>query len=93
MGQQIIKQPDGKYALFSSVVDGFVALNCTREDILDIWIEDYLKTTREYITRTCDALDRVERGESGSKPYYQFTMTWDEALFEHEKRFGTISLK
>ena len=73
MGQQIIKQPDGKYAIFSTVVDDFVALNCTRRDILDNWMDDYRDRIWSQIVAICDSL------ELGGKPYHQFTMTWEEA--------------
>lgn len=33
MSQHITKQPNGKYAIFSTVVDSFVAYDATREDV------------------------------------------------------------
>jgi len=51
MGHQIIKQPNGKYAVWSSVVDHFVMINATPEDI----IEDRVLDSRE--------IDKLEKGE------------------------------
>lgn len=81
MPQQIIKQPDGKYAIFSTVVDGLVATDCTRQEILDMWDAEYRERTLAGINKVCDALD------SGGKPYFQFTMTWDEAVAEDKRNF------
>lgn len=33
MGQHIVKQPDGKYAIFSSNVDRFIAYDATADEI------------------------------------------------------------
>lgn len=33
MGQHIVKQPNGKYAIFSSIVDHFIAYDATPEEI------------------------------------------------------------
>ena len=73
MGQQIIKQPDGLYALFSSSVDDFVVLNATPQEIIDDWVEQ----ERERLTKRVGEI--VAELERGGKPYHQFTMTWDEA--------------
>jgi hypothetical protein len=79
MGQQIIKQPDGLYAVFSSVVDAFILLDCTRDDL----IEHFMEQEKRNIVRTVDQkLGMLDKGEAA---YYQFTMTWDEALAEHRR--------
>jgi hypothetical protein len=68
MGQQIIKQPNGKYAVWSSVVDATVG------DIINDRIEESNNKIREDVNRIVKALGR------GEKPYHQFTMTFDEAV-------------
>ncbi len=70
MGHQFIKQPNGKFAIWSSIVTDFIAFNCTREDVIEIETEDAVK---EITARVNDKLDRVERGEQA---YFQFTMSW-----------------
>ena len=74
MGRQIIKQPNGGYAVFSTIVDDFILLDATEKDI----INERLETERERITK--DVHDVIEKLEAGTKPYYQFTQTWEEAL-------------
>ena len=75
MGHQIIKQPNGKFAVFSSIVDDFIMYEATREDIIELELED----SKERITRE---VDRVleELKSTNPRPYYQFTRTWEDAL-------------
>ena len=83
MGQQIIKQPNGYYAVFSSVVDNFVILDATPQEIIDEWIDYERKRLTERVNQIVKELD------SGGKPYYQFTMTWDEANALIREVYGT----
>lgn len=74
MGYQIIKQPNGLYGIWSSVVDHFIMYDCTPEDIIEEWVDDARKRITQGVQETVAELD------AGEKPYYQFTMTWDEAI-------------
>lgn len=74
MGQQIIKQPNGKYALFSSIVDDFVLIDAEPQDIIDEWVGKYKLDMEKKVAEIVAAL------EKGEKPYYQFTMSFDEAV-------------
>lgn len=82
MSRQIIKQPNGLYAQWSSVVDDFVMIDATPEDI----IEDLLADERDNITARVHKI--VADLDRGDKPYYQFTMTWNEAVRESIKHHG-----
>lgn len=73
MGQQIIKQPNGKYALWSSIVTDFVLLDATPADIVDYMADN----ERENIERGVNR--KVEMIERGEPAYFQFTMNWEEA--------------
>ena len=73
MGRQIIKQPDNKYCIWSSVVDHFIAIDYTRQDIIDFFKEEQGKYIVDVIE---DKLDKIDKGQ---KAYHQFTMTYDEA--------------
>ncbi|MGW2520422.1 hypothetical protein ACWC09_26105 [Streptomyces sp. NPDC001617] len=75
MGQQIIKQPDGRLAVFSSVVDAFVIVDATPEEILDWRAEEAAQQARE---RTQRELDKVLSGDPRAA-YFQFALTWEEA--------------
>lgn len=82
MGNQIIKQPNGLYCKFSSVSDMIEIWNATREEL----IEDAVRYFRETITRQIDEVLEKLNQEGSGKPYYQFTMTFEEALEQTKKR-------
>jgi plasmid maintenance system antidote protein VapI len=44
MGWRVIKQPDGKYARFSDVVDNFTDFNLSREGAIRLCMRDYQLT-------------------------------------------------
>lgn len=74
MTEQIIRQPDGRLAVFSSVVDAFVVVDATPEELIDYRAEVAALKARE---RTRAEIDRVLSGQP--RPYHQFTLTWEEA--------------
>ena len=76
MGYQIIKQPNGLFAIWSSVVDDFVWFDCAKHDLIEI----FLKEKEEQITKFVE--EKVHALEKGEKAYYQFTMSWEEAKKE-----------
>ena len=39
MGIQLVKQPDGKFAIWSSIVDNFVLENATEEEVRTVWMK------------------------------------------------------
>ena len=84
MARMIIKQPNGLYAIWSTVVDGFVMLDATPQDIIDDRVKDYREESEKDVKRVIEQLD------AGEKPYFQFTKTYDEALAEHKQRHGEI---
>lgn len=73
MSYQIIQQPDGKYAVWSSIVDDFVLGKAVPKDI----IEFYLTKERSSIERRVNSV--IQELKDGGKPYFQFTKTWSEA--------------
>ena len=74
MSQQIIRQPDGRYAVWSTIVEDFIVLDATTEDI----VNHQTARDREENQRNVDRI--VTALEAGEKPYFQFTMTWEKAL-------------
>lgn len=85
MANQIIKQPNGKYAIYSTVVDGFLLMDASRDDIIDDWLQEQKVQLIGRVNKICDDLD------AGGKPYHQFTKTWEEAKSEHEQRHGKVN--
>lgn len=82
MGFQIIKQPDGKYAGFCSISDAIIGTDLSREEIIDHLVKEKLEDITRKVNDVCDQLD------AGEKPYFQFTMTWEEAKRTHEEHHG-----
>jgi hypothetical protein len=87
MGRQIIKQPDGLFAVWSSVVDNFIMVNCTPQEIIDEYVKDETERIAKSVTEDIQAI------ENGEKPYLQFTKTWDEALVSIEDHHGQKAVK
>lgn len=74
MSRQIVKQPNGRYAIWSSVVNNFVYTNLTREQYIEIRIAEEAQRIKEEIYRIITDLD------NGEKPYQIFTKTYEECL-------------
>jgi hypothetical protein len=74
MSEQIIKQPNGKYCIFSSVVDSVTKYNATEEEIIADYVKDYGEKARADIKYVFKQI------ESGKKPYHQFTLTYEKML-------------
>ena len=84
MGHQVIRQPDGLLAVFSSGVDSWVLVDATAEELADWYAERAAVESRR---ETARILESVLAGQP-REAYYQFAMTWEEAeetrRFQHE---------
>jgi enoyl reductase-like protein len=74
MGRQIIKQPNGKFCVFSSIVDNIISYDMTEEDI----INEFVAESREDIERRVKEI--ISQLNNNEKPYYQFTHSYEEML-------------
>jgi hypothetical protein len=83
MGRQIIKQPNGRYAVWSSVTDDFVALDATAEELVDNAGEEARVAAERETTEIIRELDE------GRRPYRQFTMSWEEAQATRREVHGS----
>jgi hypothetical protein len=82
MANRIIKQPDGNYAVYCTVVDDFTLINAPEQDIVDFYLESMERDVRWDVGKTICML------ENGDKPYYQFTESFEEALENIERVHG-----
>jgi hypothetical protein len=57
MGRQVIRQPDGLYALFSTGVDRWVAWDLTREQYIERRAEEAAREARADAARLLDDTD------------------------------------
>lgn len=76
MSHQVIKQPDGLFAVFSTVADAFVVTDATAAEIVEHLEGPQITSVRQAAARI---VARVADGRA-SEVYRQFTMTWDEAV-------------
>lgn len=86
MGQQIIKQPDGRLAVFSTVVDAFIVVDATPDELVEWRAEEAAQGAREQTRRQ---LEHVLAGEP-ERVYFQRTMTWQEAAELDRQHGGDI---
>ncbi len=90
MGWEIIKQPNGHYAVWSTVVDAFNAFNATREEVIDHFVErsgrappddndpDLLEIAAIERRRLGKLVDAVDDGTINTlRPSWS---TWDECI-------------
>lgn len=76
MGYQIIKQPNGKYCLLNSNIDNVTDYNCTKDEIIETFVQIYREQITSDVNRIIESLDQ------GKKPYFQWTKTYEDML-EH----------
>lgn len=76
MGHQIIKQPDGLYAIYCTGTDTIVGWDATADEVVAYFVEKAAEDARERVVRI---LGHVDAGNPKAA-YYQFAMTWEEAV-------------
>jgi hypothetical protein len=84
MGHQIIRQPDGKLAVFSTGVDAWIRKDATPDGIGDYYAEKAAEDARRDVAQV---LGHVLSGEP-REAYCQFAMTFDEANEESREHGG-----
>lgn len=84
MGHQIIRQPDGKLAVFSSVADAWILMDATAEDLADYYAEKAAADARERVAKILEAV----QADEPRKVYYQFAMTFAEANEDSREHGG-----
>lgn len=87
MGRQIIKQPNGKFCIFSSIVDSVTFYHMEEQDIINEWVEESRKEIEKKVKEIIADLNE------GKKPYYQFTKTYDEMLQTIKEIHGAKEVK
>jgi len=72
MGWSVVKQPDGKFAIFSSIVDDIICYDCTEEEIIEMFAweaYDIAKKNAEMLM--------WQRAEDEKSGYSLRFKTWD----------------
>lgn len=79
MARQILKQPNGLYAVYSTVSNSIAYYNCTVEELIELWLAGERERIEQGIRATVAEID------SGVPAYGQLTITWDEALADTKR--------
>ena len=74
MGRQIIKQPNGRYCIFSSIVDNITHYDMEENDVVELWVEEQ---RRDISSKVREIIQSIE---SGGKPYHQFTKSYEDMI-------------
>ncbi|MDT7785585.1 MAG: 1,2-dihydroxy-3-keto-5-methylthiopentene dioxygenase [Pseudonocardiales bacterium] len=85
MSQQIVRQPNGKYGVFSTVTNTIIVWEATDTEIVEFFAEQAAETARRAAQR---ALEHVAAGQP-KKAYFQFALDWAEALELDREHDGT----
>lgn len=86
MGYQVIRQPSGQLAIFSSHTDTVVMWDATSEDVTGFFVDLAVGRAQREIEHV---LDRV-LADDARAVYYQFAKTWDEALESDREHGGEV---
>ena len=70
MARQIIKQPDGNWCMYSTIIDNVIVENLTREEMISYVVEEKTRFAREECEKIISDL------EDGKNPYNQFQMDY-----------------
>lgn len=87
MGNQIIKQPDGRLAVFSSFTDTFVLMDATPDEVVEWFGERAAEAERD---RTRAVLSHV-LADNPRAAYFQFARTWEEACQMNQEHGGDLT--
>lgn len=90
MGRILVEQPNGLYADFSTVCDGFVITNATKEQIVESRLELHRQSIEFHLDTTIQAMKDIKAGKLKQHPYVDPTDSWDKLLKEHVRRHGAL---
>lgn len=80
MGTQIIEQPDGRLAVFSTITDSFEMQDATNEEVIDYFVQQAAEETRERVTAMVAKVRDPEK-----RPYHQFGLPYERAVEMHNE--------
>lgn len=86
MGMQIIQQPGGKLAVFCSNTDTIIIWDASADELVEWFVKRAAERARQEASRD---IEYVIAGEP-RHVYYQFTMTWEQALAEDRDHDGEV---
>lgn len=86
MGHQVIKQPNGQFAVFDSGGDEWIFADATEEELLEYYEQRAAERARKDTMRILEAV----KADEPHRVYYQFAMTFKEANREHNSHLPKV---
>jgi hypothetical protein len=85
MSWQVVKQPDGRLAIWDTVPGDFIVAGMDAEECCDYFAEEVF---RDLLARTHNFAKKVALVMDGTpeKAYHQFAMTWEQAQRQIKER-------
>lgn len=59
MGRAIVEQPNGKYAVWSTVVDDFIILDATENEVINFYVNETTMRVTEQVASDMNRLDQT----------------------------------
>jgi hypothetical protein len=87
MRHHIIRQSDGKYAVWSTRIDNFILTDASKADLISFFAEEERRRATEVVKHALQTQDvgvNAEKRERDEETYSQFTTSRDEALTQHQ---------
>jgi len=78
MGRNIIKQPNGLYAQWSTIVDDLITWNMTKEELIQWRIDEAAEGIREDVEIYIKSIEL-------NTPKYSWWKTWDDVSGKMKK--------
>ncbi len=74
MSKQIIKQPNGKYCIFNSVVDNVTHFDCDNQKLIEIFVSENSDQIEKMVS------DIVQKLDDCKLPYFQHSMNYEKMI-------------
>lgn len=84
MGRQLIKQPDGKYAVWSEASSMIIFRDLSAEKYVRIRVEEEQRRAK------AQAEFEIEELETGAYSHYKDILSWDEALKRTDETINMV---
>lgn len=68
MARIIMKQPNNKFAIWSTIVDNFIIKNGTKDDVISLCIEYYRKRYKDDVSSMIKEINKIDK-EDGFDDY------------------------
>lgn len=74
MSRQIIRQPNGRFSIFSTITDSFIFTDLTENQVRQEFIKDAMIVAQGQVNTILKGI------KAGAKPYLHNTVEYDEAV-------------